>query len=91
MVPGRRFTGIETRLPEDVINNDQCSVALIASDVNAVESTVGLVGTLGSVVYLDRRDRAAGLIGVMHGRHGCGKRVEIRLEFSLKFRGEVSG
>ena len=64
-------------LPEDIVNDDQRSLALIACDVDAIESAVGLVGALGGVVHLNRRDRAASLVGVMHSRHRSGERVEM--------------
>lgn len=64
-------------IPEDIVNYNQRSLALIACDVDAIECAIGFVGALGSVVYLDGRDRAAGLVGVMHSGHGSGKGVEM--------------
>ena len=64
-------------LPENIVNDDQGNLALIACDVDTIESAVGRVGALGGVVRLDCRNRAAGLVGVMHSRHGFGKRIEM--------------
>lgn len=51
-------------------------LALIASDVDAIEGTVGLVCALSGIVRLDRWDRAAGIASVS-SRHVSGKRVEM--------------
>jgi hypothetical protein len=74
-VPDRHSTFPETRSPEDIVNDYQCGLAVIASDVDAIECAVGCVGALGGVVQLDRWDRTAGLVGVVHGRHGSDKWV----------------
>jgi len=76
-MPNKRFADLEVLSPKDIVYDDQSNLALIASDVDAIEGPVRLVRALGSVFHLNRWDRAAGLTGVVSGSHGSGQRVEM--------------
>ena len=77
LIPYGHLTGTGSYSPEDIVNDDQggLGLALITRDVDFIESGACLnVGTLGGVVRLNRRNRAAGL--AVDGSHSV-KRVEM--------------
>ena len=69
LVHNRYLYSLETYPPEDIINDDQGNLAVIASNIGTVKSATGLIGSFGSVVYLDDWNCTAGIIGEMRSRH----------------------
>ena len=69
LVHHKHLYSLEIHPPEDIIDNNQGDLALVAGNVDGVKGTMGSVSPLGGVVYLDDWDCTAGVVGGLRGRH----------------------
>lgn len=66
---GTEYIKFQCCSPENIVNNDQCGLGALTSNVDAVERTVGSVCSPCGVIHLNRWDGAAGITIGVWGRH----------------------